>query len=996
MSARLLIEVVGSDAAPVELPRSGVLSVGSSRERADLVVEGQGVADVHCAIGRVKGGGWAIKDLGSEYGTIVGGVPVQSTRLQAGDQIVVGSRRLRIVAAPAPPPGPEGQGARRPEEAELAPEPADPEEAPPPSPPPPPSRLPQIPGYRVEKPLGRGGMGAVFLAVQESLERRVALKILNPGLAADADFVGRFLAEARAAAALSHPNVVTVHDVWEDAGRHLLSMEYMERGNLETRVVREGRLPPAEVLQILTDAAKGLVFAEVRGIVHRDIKPANLMQDELGHTKIADLGLATHLEAEAQDEGSGKKIFGTPHFISPEQARGERVDCRSDLYSLGATCYRLLTGHTPFEGATTRDILRGHFTGTPLPVRERANDVPEELARIVHRLLEKDPEARFPSASVLLQETERLRAGAAAPSLAPSRRGRKGPLIAAAAAATLLIAIVAGLRILGGAPGEDDGVIAGGTQVDPASPIDSGYEADDERETPAAGGTKPVEPAVDDDTALKRLELDAREAWLLWRERSGELPLEERRGTLLELSTQYGGTTAAGEMRTEVRRLEALIQAETRRERRLGDAADAALERLREAAAPGGEPLPLGSALAAMLALTVERPLLSDADFQEARTDVFRDVVKARHEAARTRLARIDELAALGRFDEVEAELNGLVTELELPEAEELSFGAIPELGDLNGMRSLAVKRIAGLDRERERHRTELERADALTVAAAFGGQAGLESELRALSFAEADARLGALESELRSEEARGFVTSLRADLAAGRAALERLGRDFNGWRRKAVDDPRDRSRSAPDAVGADANGVKLAVGGGAEQVPWSSFGGNAEALHQLFYGRLDRDYGGYDAEQLAGIAALLRLTAVVHALAEASEMLEGGGGAHLTDDEMAGMLSGFELARGWARTTGRETDLERELRATRLLAHSLRAAGRDAWSSAVADLERLLAEYRDTLLVHLVSDGRPWRPAPELPADEPEAAEPEAGEPEEGPGDDGAPGGED
>ena len=103
--------------------------------------------------------------------------------------------------------------------------------------------------------------------------------------------------------------------------------------------------------------------------MHRDIKPANLMQDEFGHTKLADLGLAMHLEAEAEDADAGKKIFGTPHFISPEQARGERVDCRSDLYSLGATAYRLLTGKTPFEGATTRDILRGHFTTRPTPVR---------------------------------------------------------------------------------------------------------------------------------------------------------------------------------------------------------------------------------------------------------------------------------------------------------------------------------------------------------------------------------------------------------------------------------------------------------------------------------------------------------------------------------------------------------------------------------------------------------------------------------------------------
>ena len=185
--------------------------------------------------------------------------------------------------------------------------------------------------------------------------------------------------------------------------------------------------------------------------MHRDIKPANLMQNEVGTTKIADLGLATHLEAEAT-EADDKKIFGTPHFISPEQARGERVDCRSDLYSLGATAYRLLSGRTPFEGATTRDILRGHFFERPGPLAELAPGLPPELERIVARLLEKKPDDRYPSAAVLLKEIDRLRSVSVhgvGSELAP-RRSRAGLLAGAALALVALVVLAFALTRGGG------------------------------------------------------------------------------------------------------------------------------------------------------------------------------------------------------------------------------------------------------------------------------------------------------------------------------------------------------------------------------------------------------------------------------------------------------------------------------------------------------------------------------------------------------------------
>ncbi len=238
----------------------------------------------------------------------------------------------------------------------------------------------------------------------------------------------RFEAEARAAAALNHPNVVTVYDVGEHAGVHYLSMEYMDRGTLEDRVQREGALPWKAVLEILRDAAGGLAYAESRGIVHRDLKPANLMQNHAGATKIADLGLATHIEAEEQ-QSAEKKVFGTAHFMAPEQARGEKVDHRSDLYALGATAYRLLTAHTPYEGATSRDILRAMLREDPRPIAALKADVPAPVIALVERLMRKDPALRFGSARELLLEIERLRnadgaAPAASASGAASERAR--------------------------------------------------------------------------------------------------------------------------------------------------------------------------------------------------------------------------------------------------------------------------------------------------------------------------------------------------------------------------------------------------------------------------------------------------------------------------------------------------------------------------------------------------------------------------------------------
>ena len=273
-----------------------------------------------------------------------------------------------------------------------------------------------IGGYRIERYVGKGGMGTVYRAVQISLDRVVALKILSPQLVADPAFVELFFREARSAGKLNHPNVVQVYDVGEQAGIYFYSMEFMEGGTLEARIQREGKIPLEEAVAIVRDAARGLQFAEAHKLVHRDIKPDNLMISAHGHAKIADLGLAA---AHKTSEGRKGKVLGTPHFISPEQARGGPVDARSDLYSLGATFFRILTGKTPFTGRDVREIVQKHLKEEAPLLRTIDPEIPEEIEATVATLLQKDPAKRCASASELADAldaflTKRAHSGARA------------------------------------------------------------------------------------------------------------------------------------------------------------------------------------------------------------------------------------------------------------------------------------------------------------------------------------------------------------------------------------------------------------------------------------------------------------------------------------------------------------------------------------------------------------------------------------------------------
>ena len=949
--ARLLLEVIGDARAPIELPRQGTMTLGSSASRADVALDGQGVAEIHCAIGRAKSGGWAIKDLGSDFGTLVNGERVTQRKLEPGDLVVLGSRRLRVVDPHAAPAATKAQAPAP--VAAPAPVESKPLEAAPRVD----ARLPQVKGYRVEKLLGRGGMGEVYLAVQESLGRPVALKVLTARLAADAEFVRKFQSEARAAAALNHPNVVTVHDVWEEGGRHFLAMEFMDKGNLEQRLQRDGKLAPKEALEILNDAAKALVYAELRGIVHRDIKPANLMQNSVGTTKLADLGLAMHLEAEAT-ESDNKKIFGTPHFISPEQARGEKVDIRSDLYSLGATLYRLIGGRTPFEGATTRDILRGHFLEEPKPLNELAPGTPPALSAMVHRLLKKKPDERYASAGVLLQEVERLRSatlhGAPLSSAAPAAAtGSKLPLVLGGIAVVALGA--AAFVFLGGDEPQQSVPAGTGTQAQSATTSPATDEPIED-EFSGNGRTPSTIPTSDDDTALKLRETEAENALLRV---SRELDSAALQAELRAVAEKFAGTTAAQR---------ALEEAEAVREQALRSAAAVGayeqsikdfVERLELAGKSDGQPKPLAEALRAMLAQEVPAALSADANALARRRQVFAGALADALARARADATKADEFERSGRFDELSAMLTPWIVALDVPAMPaDLGADALPDLGEVVLLRASIQKRLDGQVAARERFARGLEESDARTLARGLRG-GGLEAAMRTLDVAGMEQRLVSLQSEVSTEPARAWVREWLAAVRAAKPVLPALGAEFErgGWRRKSFFDPRAKARTIRDAVGANAEGLLVKVDATSELVPWSSFGGHAAELHQIFHQRLARDYS---REELLGIDTLMRMAAITQAIEETSEMLQADATSNLSDEEVRVVTDAYETARGWAQLAGTLASFEREAEAARVWIDALRAGSESAWSRATAGHERLLREFRDTLLVRLLSDGRP------------------------------------
>ncbi|MBK8978118.1 MAG: serine/threonine protein kinase [Planctomycetes bacterium] len=479
----------------VQLDEQGSCTIGSGEE-ATLRVGGS-APELAVEVKPLKGGGFGAKTLAGPF--VLDGQPTTAARLEPGAVLTVGNCEIRYG----------------------------------------PSQLAGVPrmigGFEVLGVLGRGGMGIVYRARQLSLDREVALKLLSRERTSDPEFVGRFQAEARHAARLHHPNVVQVFDVDRDGDLYFYSMELMDGGSVEQRLKRDGKVPVEEAVRIVADAARGLAFAEQMRVIHRDIKPDNLMVDRHGHVKLADLGLAHAGDADVT------RVVGTPHFMSPEQIQRKPMDHRSDLYSLGCTFFRLVTGQTPFQGATVKEIVRGHVT-EPAPRADAIDpQIPAAVATIVERLLQKDPDDRYQSATELLEDLDDL----SRPEL------RRGPWIA--------LAIVAVLAAAGAL-----------------------YWA---LTRPSSNGGETVVEYVNDPDAERtreenrQLEADRARLAVLARHVEGE----ELASELERIAREHAGTRAADEAATQARGIRADLQRRAEERARRRAAIEGAVSALREA-----------------------------------------------------------------------------------------------------------------------------------------------------------------------------------------------------------------------------------------------------------------------------------------------------------------------------------------------------------------------------------------------------------------------------
>ena len=264
--------------------------------------------------------------------------------------------------------------------------------------------------YQILDELGTGGMGKVYRARDVTLERVVALKVLSTLHAKDPTFVQRFLKEARAAARLNHPNIVQIYNFGSVEGTYFLAMEFVDGRSLGHQL-RERRFTEAEAIGIARQVCRALAIAHAEGLIHRDIKPDNLMLTSRGEVKVVDLGIAKRLDEDQSITQTGHSM-GTPHYISPEQIRGQKdIDARADIYSLGATLYHLVTGHTPYQGASGAVVMSMHLV-EPLPdPLQYAPGLSEGFCRVLRKMMAKERQERYHDVAALEVDLFRLHVG---------------------------------------------------------------------------------------------------------------------------------------------------------------------------------------------------------------------------------------------------------------------------------------------------------------------------------------------------------------------------------------------------------------------------------------------------------------------------------------------------------------------------------------------------------------------------------------------------------
>jgi len=373
--------------------------------------------------------------------------------------------------------------------------------------------------YRIQGTLGKGAMGTVYVAQDTELDRRVAVKVLDPQAASaeDGDFQERFLREARVAAGLNHPNLVAVYDVGEAAGLEgpFIVMEMVDGESLRDLLARTGAMPPARAASVIRQAAEGLHHAHGKGIVHRDVKPSNLLVTRDGTVKVADFGIARPIASEMTQTG---QLLGTPHYMAPEQITGDPVDARTDVFGLGVVLYQLLTGEKPFAGDTLTAVSYRIVHTDPVPASAIRPSVPPAFDPVLAQAMARNPAERYQDALSLaeaLRPLESAPTGAAggpaaaqdmsgtlaSPHPRPSRPPAKRWLLlgTAAAAVALLVATVALVTVLstrGESPEAPDAQLPGAAPTEDAAPPEGEPPPSAEKPWPPAAAARPeTQPA---------------------------------------------------------------------------------------------------------------------------------------------------------------------------------------------------------------------------------------------------------------------------------------------------------------------------------------------------------------------------------------------------------------------------------------------------------------------------------------------------------------------
>jgi serine/threonine-protein kinase len=411
----LVVEKGPDKGKSVPLVTGGTVLIGRDSSTS-LPLHDTMASRMHCKIQSRDDGYW-LSDLESMNGTYVNGEKAREpVKLEIGDLIKIGDTLFTFTSEETYSTTLTGQ---------------------------------RIGGYRIIERVGRGGMGTVYKAEQVDLQRIVALKVISEEHTKDKEFVELFIHEARAAAKLNHPNVVQVYDVKRHNEYYYFSMEFVSGGSVQEILNQKRKIPWQDALGMLLDSARGLDYAHRKGIVHRDVKPDNLMIAETGMVKIGDMGLARGLEEKVGPEEE-TSVIGTPHYIAPEQVLGHPADFRSDIYSLGATAYRMLAGVTPFNAPSVRDLVNKKVREDAASIQEHTPDLPKPLAEIVAKMMARDPERRYQSMGDVIRDLERFERGHTMVGEDGHREATRPVAKLVASRGTLLGAAAAGILLAGG------------------------------------------------------------------------------------------------------------------------------------------------------------------------------------------------------------------------------------------------------------------------------------------------------------------------------------------------------------------------------------------------------------------------------------------------------------------------------------------------------------------------------------------------------------------